>query len=38
MEVQKRKQKELLIEECKKMAQESVKITKEWESTDAELD
>jgi hypothetical protein len=32
------KNEELLIEGCKAMAEESLKITKEWESTDAELD
>jgi predicted CopG family antitoxin len=34
----KRSNEELLIEGCKAMAEESLKITKEWESTDAELD
>lgn len=34
----KRSQKELLIEGCKEMADESLKITKEWENTDATLD
>ena len=29
---------ELMIEECKEMAEESLKITKEWETTDATLD
>ena len=37
-EEQKRKQKELLIEGCKEMAEDSLRITKEWESTDATLD
>lgn len=36
-EQQKRKQKELLIEGYKEMADESLKITKEWETTDATL-
>jgi len=30
---QKRKQEKLLIEECKEMAEENLKITKEWEGT-----
>lgn len=34
----KRKQEELLIEGYKEMAEESLRITKEWESTDATLD
>jgi hypothetical protein len=38
MEQQKRKQKSLLIEGCKEMAEDSLRITKEWESTDASLD
>lgn len=33
----KRNQRELLIEGCKEMAEESLRITKEWETTDAEL-
>ena len=33
VEFQKRKQKELLIEECKEMAEENLKIAKEWEGT-----
>ena len=37
-EFQKRKQEDLLIEGCKVMAEESLKICKEWESTDATLD
>lgn len=37
-EEKKRKQTELLIEGCKEMANESLKITKEWETTDATLD
>jgi len=28
----------LLIEECKEMAEENLRITKEWESTDEALD
>ena len=32
-EEQKRKQEKLLIEECKEMAEENLKITKEWEGT-----
>ena len=38
LEEQKRKQKELLIEGCKEMAQDMLKITKEWETTDSQLD
>ena len=34
----KRKQKELLIEGYKEMAEESLKITKKWEATDSKLD
>ncbi|MEK6885380.1 MAG: hypothetical protein AABX17_00255 [Nanoarchaeota archaeon] len=37
-EQQKRKQEALLIEGCKVMAEESLRICKEWESTDATLD
>ena len=35
---EKMKVRELLIEGYKEMAEESLKITKEWESTDAEMD
>jgi predicted CopG family antitoxin len=38
VELQKRKQEDLLIEGCKAMAEESLRICKEWESTDAALD
>jgi len=31
--VQKRKQKDLLIKECKEMAEENLRIAKEWEGT-----
>lgn len=34
----KREQEKLLIEGYKEMAEESIRITKEWESTDATLD
>jgi hypothetical protein len=34
----KREQEQLLVEGYKEMAKESMKITKEWESTDATLD
>lgn len=34
----KREQKQLLIEGYKEMAEESLSITKEWETTDATLD
>jgi predicted CopG family antitoxin len=37
-EESKRKNRELLIEGCKEMAEESLKINKEWERTDASLD
>ena len=37
-EKQKRGQEQLLIEGYKEMAEESLKITKEWEATDATLD
>lgn len=33
-----RSQKELLIEGCKVMAEESLRVTKEWETTDEDLD
>jgi predicted CopG family antitoxin len=32
-----RNQRDLLIEGCKVMAEESLRITKEWEATDSEL-
>ena len=38
LEQNKRQKKELLIEGCKEMAEESLKITKEWEATDKNLD
>ena len=34
----KRKQEELLIEGCKEMAEDSLKINKEWEAVDTEVD
>jgi len=37
-EEQKRRQKELLIEECKEMAKENMKIMKEFSAVDNELD
>lgn len=37
-EERKRKQKELLIEGCKEMAKDSLRITKEFEASDAEID
>ena len=37
-EEQKRKHEELMIEGCKAMAEENLKINKEWEATDAEMD
>jgi len=36
-ELQRRKQEDLLIEGYKEMAEESLKIVKEWETTDATL-
>lgn len=38
IKVQKRKQTELLIEQCKIMAEDDLRITKEWENTDNTLD
>ena len=38
IEEQKRKQRELLIEGCKEMAEDSLRITKEFEAADAEID
>ena len=37
-EEKKRKQTDLLIESCKVMAEDSLRITKEWETTDASID
>ena len=37
-EEQRRKQKELLIEGCKVMAEENLKIVKEWEVIDNDFD
>jgi hypothetical protein len=37
-EENRRKQKELLIEGCKEMAEDSLKICKEWEKIDSESD
>jgi predicted CopG family antitoxin len=37
-EFEKRKQEELLIEGCKEMAKDSLKICKEWETTDGDFD
>ena len=34
----KRQEKELLIEGCKVMAEESLEVTREWESTDNKID
>ncbi len=34
----KREQEELLIEGCKEMAEDMIKINKEWESIDADID
>jgi len=33
-----RRKKQLLIEGCKKMADDSLRITKEWENTDNQID
>ena len=38
IEKNKREQKKLLIEGCIEMAEESLRITKEWEATDSKLD
>ncbi len=38
VEKNKRKKEELLIEGCKEMAEESLKICKEWEHLDREVD
>jgi len=38
VEKQKRQQKELLIEGCKEMAEESLKITKEFEAIEEDFD
>ena len=38
IEQQKRKQRELLIEGCKEMAKDMLRINKEWESVDADID
>jgi len=38
IEKQRREQEELLIEGCKVMAEDSLRICKEWEATDATLD
>lgn len=38
LQEQKSKQRELLIEGCKEMAEDSLMITKEFESADAEVD
>jgi F0F1-type ATP synthase membrane subunit b/b' len=37
-EIQKRKQEDLLIEQCRAMAEDDLKMIKEWETTDATLD
>jgi len=37
-EEKKRKQTDLLIESCKVMAEDSLRITKEWETTDVSID
>ncbi len=38
LEEQKRKQRELLIEGCKEMAEDMIKITKKFEAADSEID
>jgi len=38
IEKNKREQKKLLIEGCIEMAEDSLRITKEWEATDSKLD
>jgi hypothetical protein len=37
-EKHKREQEELLIEGCKEMAEDMLKINKEWEAADADID
>jgi len=37
-EQHKRQKKELLIEGCRVMAKDSLKITKDWETTDSKID
>ena len=37
VEKQKREQEQLMIEGCKEMAEESLRITREWETTDSTL-
>lgn len=37
-ESQKRRQNELLIEQCKVMAEDDLRMTKEWENTDNTID
>ena len=38
IEKEKRQKRDLMIEGCKEMAEDSLKITKEWEATDSRLD
>ena len=38
LEEQKREQRELLIEGCKEMAKDNLRITKEFETSDSEID
>lgn len=38
LEKEKREREEAMIEGCKEMAEDSLKITKEWETTDSKLD
>jgi len=38
IEKEKRQKRDLMIEGCKEMAEDSLKITKEWETTDSRLD
>jgi len=38
IEEQKRNREELIIEGCKEMAEDMIRINKEWEAVDAELD
>ena len=38
IEKEKRQKRDLMIEGCKEMADDSLKITKEWETTDSRLD
>jgi len=38
IEKEKRQKREIMIEGCKEMAEDNLRITKEWETTDSRLD